>query len=161
MLMWRAQWNTRPAHQRTPKRLSSINRKRGSKFHPWSFSHWAFTFGLDPNSFILEQVLLILLIFYFWSYWSYWSSSLNKSYWSYWSFTFGLDPDSFRKKLMMICCVLISAPLGAWIGLKYIGLMWKGKLVFCNCYHQKVNGEPLHYIYFLLQKLIKWSIFYI
>lgn len=28
-----------------------------------------------------------------------------------------------RKKIMMILCVLISAPLGAYIGLKYLGLM--------------------------------------
>ena len=29
----------------------------------------------------------------------------------------------FRKKIMMILCVLISAPLGTWMGLKYIGIM--------------------------------------
>ena len=28
-----------------------------------------------------------------------------------------------RKKIMMILCVLISAPLGTWMGLKYIGIM--------------------------------------
>merc|ERR1719234_240476 len=28
-----------------------------------------------------------------------------------------------QKKIMMILCVLISAPLGTWMGLKYIGIM--------------------------------------
>ena len=28
-----------------------------------------------------------------------------------------------RKKIMMLLCVLISAPLGAYMGLKYLGLV--------------------------------------
>ena len=34
-----------------------------------------------------------------------------------------VDRSVCRKKIMMILCVLISAPLGTWMGLKYIGIM--------------------------------------
>ena len=59
-----------------------------------------------------------------------------------------------RKKLMMICCVLISAPLGAWIGLKYIGLMWKGWVL---CIQKVTESSHYHIQVFITTLSNLWS----
>ena len=33
------------------------------------------------------------------------------------------NPHNSRKKIMMLICVLISAPLGTWMALKYLGIL--------------------------------------